>query len=349
MVCAAPKVVAGAHSGIPSLLSLVPDKTILNGGISEIRRLAVSVLNESKDKFHVKAVNDALQKDGFLIVDLKFHDPESNYLLQLIHSLEEQYGHGPPLSHSPTRGWFLDVKPTPRGVARSEGTIDLPWHTDCSYDTHPPRFFALHVLQADRYKGGTLSILKVSEILGNLSEDTVKALRAPEFRILVPKEQAKGIDDIIGPLLKPAEDCLPAQVPQVCPLLGTNGNRTGPLRRKHIRETSQEIVSKQPRKFSDHGEKSLAPIQSKFGGGFLIRFRADIVEPLTLRASSALAELNRALAAAKAGNSCLQLTARDLPTGSVVLLDNGRWLHARNEMKDAERHMRRIRWDSTEF
>lgn len=31
------------------------------------------------------------------------------------------------------------------------------------------------------------------------------------------------------------------------------------------------------------------------------------------------------------------------------MMDNERWLHARNEVKDPNRHLRRVRWDAREF
>jgi alpha-ketoglutarate-dependent taurine dioxygenase len=43
------------------------------------------------------------------------------------------------------------------------------WHTDCSYEEQPPRFFTLQVLQPDRYGGGTLSVLNVDRLLTLLS------------------------------------------------------------------------------------------------------------------------------------------------------------------------------------
>lgn len=82
-----------------------------------------------------------------------------------------------------------------------------------------------------------------------------------------------------------------------------------------------------------------------------IRFRADILTPLTDRAESALEQLNSVLVEARDGSSdmCVHLDPSVIPNGTVVLLDNGRWLHARNEVMDVERHLRRIRWDARRF
>jgi alpha-ketoglutarate-dependent taurine dioxygenase len=266
---------------------------------SNLPRLRVSRFEDVSESNKVQAINEALQKHGLLILTLPFPDPQSQYLLCVIHCLRLQHKHGPPLTHSSTRGWFWDVRPNPSSVteqkytARSETTEEFPWHTDCSYASHPPKFFGLHVLQADRYGGGTLSVLLVESFVKNLSEETIEALSASEFRIDVPPEFADGTEFIVGPLLSRSS---------------SSGN--------------------------DEAR---------------IRFRADIIKPLTPRAETALEELNKELRRVREKGLCLDLKAEDLPNGSVVLIDNGRWLHARNKVKDEGRWLRRIRWDAREF
>ncbi|KAL4925439.1 uncharacterized protein BDV17DRAFT_272247 [Aspergillus undulatus] len=80
-----------------------------------------------------------------------------------------------------------------------------------------------------------------------------------------------------------------------------------------------------------------------------LRFREDIVVPLTSQASAALAELKLVLMGPDARSRVLNLEATSLPRGSIILMDNGRWLHARNEIKDPGRHLRRVRWDARQF
>jgi len=72
---------------------------------------------------------------------------------------------------------------------------------------------------------------------------------------------------------------------------------------------------------------------------------------MTERAALALDDLQEVLDNARegGGDMCLHLDAATLPKGPIVLLDNGRWLHARNEVKDEGRHLRRIRWDARAF
>ena len=97
-----------------------------------------------------------------LKLSLGFADEDSDYLKQLLVSLHKNHGHQLPIAHSATRGWFWDVRPSKTNFqagnhqARSETMNEFPWHTDCSYEDPPPRYFALQVLQHDRYGGGTL-------------------------------------------------------------------------------------------------------------------------------------------------------------------------------------------------
>lgn len=81
----------------------------------------------------------------------------------------------------------------------------------------------------------------------------------------------------------------------------------------------------------------------------LLRFREDIITPMTAPAAEALAKLKRVLVGPAARERILDLTAESLPRGSIVLLDNGRWIHARNEVRDPKRHLRRVRWDKRPF
>lgn len=203
-----------------------------------LERIAISSPEQADSKTHIKIINTVLEENGLVILDLRFQDPTSNYLLSLVLALQAQHSHNPPLTHSSTRGHFWDVKPLAamcqqthaagssatdpapaaqallplplllpaQPIARSETTSHFPWHTDCSYVSHPPRFFALQVLQADRGGGGTLSVLRLSHVLRFLAPATVAALRAAEFQIRVPLEFAAGTESIVGPLLSRDEE-----------------------------------------------------------------------------------------------------------------------------------------------
>ncbi|TKW49875.1 hypothetical protein CTA1_2435 [Colletotrichum tanaceti] len=265
-------------------------------------------LSYARDPDHVRQISQHLEKVGMLKIKLGFPDSNSDYLRQLLHSLHEHHDHRLPISHSATRGWFWDVRPSQETgfqaadhhhhhQARSETMDDFPWHTDCSYEEPPPRYFALQVLQHDRYGGGTR--------LGELLPASARAaLRAPEYRISIPAEFVKD----------PSRRHIRAAVLAAAGP-GGGGGGEGP---------DDDDVD---------GESTT----------HLIRYREDILEPLTDRASRALA--GREVRA----RATVHLRSSDLPAGSVILMDNRRWLHARNRVNDPARHLRRVRWDVRPF
>ena len=249
---------------------------------------------------HVRSVAEHLQQYGILKISLRFPDDSSEYLKKLLLSLHEHHGHQLPLTHSATRGWFWDVRPnatdfqTRNYRARSETMEEFPWHTDCSYEDPPPRYFALQVLQHDRFGGGTLPVMNVERLSELLSPDTRLELSRPAYQIMIPPEFIKDPAQryILGSLLMSDES----------------------------------------------------------GRSNIIRFREDILMPLSRGASKALSELKQALRSVEAQSySTIHLTSGDLPKETIIVLDNRRWLHSRNEVKDSKRHLRRVRWDAVTF
>jgi alpha-ketoglutarate-dependent taurine dioxygenase len=169
------------------------------------------------------------------------------------------------------------------------------WHTDCSYEKCPPRYFALQVLQPDRCGGGTLSVLNVDRLLTLLSPFARKWLSTHNYQINVPPEFIKEAGE------------------------------------KHIRGNLLAVKS--------DGSRS----------GSQLRLREDITVPLTEDAKKALDELKGILFSEAAEAEILHMKPESLPEGSIILMDNQRWLHSRNEVKDPNRHLRRVRWGATEF
>jgi alpha-ketoglutarate-dependent taurine dioxygenase len=260
--------------------------------------LEASDLSYAQQLRHVNRVAEQLRQNGILKVSLKFPDPNSEYLERLLFSLHQQHRHQLPITHSAKQGWFWDIRPCTEKFqagnhqARSETMNEFPWHTDCSYEDPPPRYFALHVLQHDRCGGGTLSIMNVKCLSELLSPVTRSALSRAEYRVSIPPEFVKDPSRrfIVGSLL-----------PANC-------------------------------------------------GSAIMRFREDLLTPLSLKASHALAELNKALKDTGAQpHSTIHLSSEDLPNGSVILVDNRKWLHARNHINDPGRHLRRVRWDAIPF
>ncbi|KAH0490135.1 hypothetical protein TgHK011_001616 [Trichoderma gracile] len=284
--------------------STTSNPTSVSALISQIvPRLEAPNLSYAQEPRHVRVVSETLAQRGILKVSLGFADPKSRYLEQLLRSLHQHHGHQLPISHSATRGWFWDVLPsstsfqTANCQARSETMEDFPWHTDCSYEDPPPRYFALQVLQPDRCGGGTLSVMNVERLSELLSAEARASLARPEFQIRTPPEFVKraGQKDIVASILLADDE--------------------GRLTR--------------------------------------MRFREDLLTPLSERAAEALGELRQLLQGAEARGSHsmarLDLTPEVLPEGSIIMIDNRRWLHARNHVRDPKRHLRRVRWDAVPF
>lgn len=77
------------------------------------------------------------------------------------------------------------------------------------------------------------------------------------------------------------------------------------------------------------------------GESMRLRFRDDILTPLTTRAEASLAELKDAMLQEKSLftlHSTPKDLPKDLPKGSVILMDNTRWLHGRSPVRDPARH-----------
>ncbi|KAF7158595.1 hypothetical protein CNMCM5623_003655 [Aspergillus felis] len=266
--------------------------------IPGVAHIVAEDMSDAERARHVREVRDRLEHDGILKISLRFADDTSQYLKTLVLGLHKHHGHGLPITHSASQGWFWDVKPshssfqTQNHQARSETMADFPWHTDCSYETCPPRFFALHVLHPDRYGGGTLSVMNVQRLGQLLSASARDALSRPDYRISIPLEFIKQPEQrhIVGSILA--------------------GRQKTPT----------------------------------------IRFRGELVTPLNEGAATALDELKGLLREVEMQPaSTLHLAASDLPRNSIILLDNRRWLHARNAVKDPARHLRRVRWDAVPF
>ncbi|KAI1098123.1 hypothetical protein F4804DRAFT_350765 [Jackrogersella minutella] len=264
-----------------------------------VPHLEAPSLNSANQPDHARDVSEQLEKSGILKVSLGFSDNNSQYLEQLLLSLHQHHGHQLPITHSSTRGWFWDIRPSNKNFqtancqARSETMEKFPWHTDCSYEDPPPRYFALQVLRPDRFGGGILSVMNVECLTEKLSPATRASLMHPEYRITTPPEFVKNSapGHIIGSLL----------------------------------------------------------VADKKGRFSMIRYRDDILTPLSERASLALDELKAVLNTSGQPNLTVNLTSDDLPERTIILVDNRRWLHARTDVKDPKRHLRRVRWDVIPF
>ncbi|KAI9046320.1 uncharacterized protein KD926_004158 [Aspergillus affinis] len=297
-----PRLTLNASRGLASAgAAITPQDTVLHPSLT-VPHLVARDVSYASHRQHVQTVRDRLEQDGILKISLDFTDDNSHYLERLVVNLHERHGYGLPISHSASKGWFWDVRPsrssfqTENHQARSETMENFPWHTDCSYEDCPPRFFALHVLHADHCGGGTLSVMNVHRLTQLLSDSTRDVLSRPEYRIHIPPEFIKSPEQrhIVGNVMATDSD-----------------SRWSPI----------------------------------------IRYRGEIIEPLSDRAARALDELKELFGQPDDAHaeSTVHLTPSDLPRNSIILLDNRRWLHARNTVKDPRRHLRRVRWDPVPF
>jgi len=101
-----------------------------------------------------------------------------------------------------------------------------------------------------------------------------------------------------------------------------------------------------PKEFHKGVDHIVGPIISSDGQRKL-RYRMEIIQPLTEEAEKALAALDGILGTLGEdekvlGDDCM----RDR---TVVLVDNARWLHARSRVNDPDRLLRRARWEAQAF
>ncbi|KAI5780269.1 hypothetical protein DFH27DRAFT_657109 [Peziza echinospora] len=262
--------------------------------------MAIDIPSPSIHTNHPALIAASLKSHGIALLSLAFPDPASDYISSLLPAL----GLGEALTHSSTHGILWDVRPTTTTTtsssARSHTPSPFPWHTDCSYEAHPPRFFALHVLHADRHGGGILRLLRTESIVARLPREVVETLQTPCFRFTVPPEFCKGAEGeggVVGAVLSRTE-----------------------------------------------------------AGEWKIRFRADIVEGVGAEAGAAVEALRGVLLggaeeeeSSPAEQGVLCLSAATLKDGTIVLLDNARWMHARSAVRDPERWLRRVRFGAEKF
>ncbi|KAL1409567.1 hypothetical protein Q8F55_003552 [Vanrija albida] len=190
-------VVGATDAGVPCSLTLPlrPTPRLVAPATAHIRVPATAVT--APDDAELSAVRAALASHGLAILHLPAEDPTSAHLLALASAL------GSPLPHSSAHGALWDVTPSAASGARSHGTQVFPWHTDCSFEAAPPRFFGLHVVRADRFRGGQLRLLAVPDLLAALSASARAALQRDEFEFAVPAEFDKGTRATRGRVLTP--------------------------------------------------------------------------------------------------------------------------------------------------
>lgn len=135
-------------------------------------------------------------------------------------------------------------------------------------------------------------------------------------------------------------------VEQLCRVLGPR-TKLALMQREYRIEIPREFVK-------DAAKRDIVGSVLALDGGkedaMLMRYRRDLIVPLSLRAKNALEELDIVLnCQEKTQEATTHLEASHLPAGSIICIDNRRWLHARNRIQDPDRHLRRVRWDAVPF
>lgn len=185
----------------------------------------------------------------------------------------------------PGKGAVWVVSPMNAGIARSHQSDEFATHTDASFETNPPRYFALGVQSVDKRGGGWSGFARIRDAVNQLSLEEYVILRRTKVRWEVPIEF-----------------------------------RVDPSVEKHI----------------------FAPVLMSKNRG---RVRSDVMdlshlsEAIKLQFQHAYDKFYNFLTASCRKSSFL------LPEGSIMFIDNQRFVHCRTAIQDQTRSLVRIRFD----
>ncbi|CAF3704322.1 unnamed protein product [Rotaria sp. Silwood1] len=159
-------------------------------------------------------IETKLINDGYVRIQFSADDlPNDRHQIKKIESFFVDFIKklgGKCLTHNAEENSFVwHVRPLPsisdiqHPLARSQTNEEFPFHTDCSYESNPPEYVALFVLEQDQLGGGQFEVIQVSDIVNNLSEASKTILLTENFKIAVPMEfrKVKDVDHIYGPIL----------------------------------------------------------------------------------------------------------------------------------------------------
>ncbi|CAF4199459.1 unnamed protein product [Rotaria sp. Silwood2] len=159
-------------------------------------------------------IETKLIKDGYVRIQFSEDDlPSDHYEIKEIESFFVDFimklG-GKCLTHNAEENSFVShVRPLSstsdiqHPLARSQTDDEFPFHTDCSYESNPPEYMALFVLEQDQLGGGQFEVIQVSDIINELSEKSKTTLLTENFKIAAPMEfrKVKDVDHIYGSIL----------------------------------------------------------------------------------------------------------------------------------------------------
>ncbi len=164
------------------------------------------IFQRSKISFKdVELYENALVQYGVVLINMEFEDQSSNFMFDLVKHL------GLPQAHSSKGNDYLwDIKVLPKGNlsktdARSHADSEFLMHTDASFENNinVPRFFGLHVIKNDKFKGGQSLLIKLDDILDSLTDSEIKILCNEKLKFKIPVEFRKvnNIDFNVGSIL----------------------------------------------------------------------------------------------------------------------------------------------------
>ena len=137
------------------------------------------------------AYETALLKYGLVLLELNFEDPNSEFFSYLVNQL------GTPIAHSSKNDDFLwHIRPSSvnKNLARSHNANVFEMHTDASFETNPPRYIAMQVIEHDQLNGGYSLFASVDDLIGQLSKSEIDLLSTSIFHFKKPAEFDKTGD-----------------------------------------------------------------------------------------------------------------------------------------------------------
>ena len=182
----------------------------------------------------------SLIEHGIALIYMRFSDPDSAFMSALVSVL------GKPNPNSKCQDTLWDVRYDPKQsqshCARSHSLGEFTFHTDCSFETIPPRYLALHALHADRYGGGLSELVDGRAILGDLTPEDILALKTAKYRFEVPKEFHKDLSYIEGPILSQDGACIRFREDIITPPQGDDAAAAAFIHLKKLLETREHAA-----------------------------------------------------------------------------------------------------------
>jgi alpha-ketoglutarate-dependent taurine dioxygenase len=140
------------------------------------------------DKIDEGSIKQILDRHGIVLINVEnFKEFDlSKFIIKI----------GIPHGHDQTSKIVWDIKPGgttgSEYLARSHGTEEFTFHTDCSYEVNPPAYFALYIIEHDTKGGGHNLFVRNEAIIDELSEESFNILTNTKFIVKVPPEFYKG-------------------------------------------------------------------------------------------------------------------------------------------------------------